>query len=252
MAPVMPGATEENRLSRIFAEAIRYQLLPRDIFFQLRDFQVFAEMGIETKQLPADDVEACIREIKQAGPHLDPSKAEDREKMGLVIQRYFADPGTKHKRKIEELQTKSENLSQELAEEKRKRGDAERSVEELKTRAQEMSKQIENGQAALANAGSRIERLERSTQEQEKVTQHKLLVVSAAFRTGLAFAMLVVVEVAIGYLVWQYGEGPNLFQKLTKAWPWLGLGFAIVAVPYRFFMGRERMRLLKWWKGEID
>ena len=110
MAPVMPGATEGNRLSRIFAEAIRYQLLPRDIFFQLRDFQVFAEMGIETKQLPADDVEACIREIKQAGPHLDPSKAEDREKMGLVIQRYFADPGTKHKRKIEELQTKSEKF----------------------------------------------------------------------------------------------------------------------------------------------
>ena len=125
-------------------------------------------------------------------------------------------------------------------------------MEELKTRAQEMSKQIENGQAALANAGSRIERLERSTHEQEKAAQHKRLVVSAALRTGLAFAMLVVVEVAIGYLVWQYGEGPNLFQKFTKAWPWLGLGFAMVAVPYPFFMGRERMRLLKWWKGETD
>ena len=64
--------------------------------------------------------------------------------------------------------------------------------------------------------------------------------------------MLVVVEAIIGYQVWQYGEGPNLFQKLTNAWPWLGLGFTVVAILYPFFMGRERMRLLKWWKGETD
>jgi hypothetical protein len=32
----------------------------------------------------------------------------------------------------------------------------------------------------------------------------------------------------------------------------MGLGFAIVAVAYPFIMGRERMRSLKWWKGESD
>jgi len=81
---------------------------------------------------------------------------------------------------------------------------------------------------------------------------HGRLVKSLIWRTGLALGILVVVEVVIGYFVWRYGEGPNLFQKLTNAWCWLALGLAVVAVLYPFIMGRERMRLLKWWKGETD
>jgi len=248
MGPVTPGTNGESKFSSIFAEAIRNQLFPRDTFFQLRDFHVFAEMEIDTKQLPAEDVEACIREIKQTGPLLDPSKAEDREKLGTVIQRYFADPGTKHKRIIEELQTKSKNLSQELAKEKQMRTEAEKRVQELNLQTQEMSNQIENGQDALSAAILRIDRLE----EKEKDEQQKRLMISAIRRTALSFSVLVLVELLILYLVRQYGVGANLFQKLTNSWTWPCLGFAIVAVLYPFFMGRERMRLLKWWKGETD
>lgn len=75
---------------------------------------------------------------------------------------------------------------------------------------------------------------------------------SAIRRTVLASGVLVVVEAVIGFLVWRYGDGSNLFQKLTNAWSWLVLGFATVAILYPFIMGRERMRVLKWWKGEID
>lgn len=217
MTPVTSGSADEDRLAGIFAEAIRYQLLPRETFFQLRDFQVFADMGIETRQLPSEDVEACLREIKLAGPQLDPSKAEDREKICQVIQQYFADPGTKYKRTIQELQAQSETLSKELKEEKRRRAD-----------------------------------LEQLMRDQEKSALHKRLVYSAVRRTILALGMLIVVEAIIGYLVWQHGEGPNLLQKLTKAWPLPGVGFAIVAVLYPFLMGRDRMRLLKWWTGEKD
>jgi len=83
-------------------------------------------------------------------------------------------------------------------------------------------------------------------------TCHDLLVKSAVWRTVLALGILIVIEVVIGFMVWQYGEGPNLFQKLTNAWPWLATGCGAVAILYPFLMGRDRMRLLKWWKGDTD
>jgi hypothetical protein len=252
VTPVALGAADEDRLAGVFAEAIRYQLLPRETFFQLSDFQVFAEMGIETQQLPAADVEACIQEIRQAGPHLDPSKAEDREKIGQVIQRYFADPGTKYRRRIDELQAQSAALGKELETERRLRTSAENRVAELKIQSEQMTKQIQNGQNALADGNSRIERLELLMQEQQKATRHKRLVNSLIRRTFLAVGLLAAIELVIGYLVWRYGEGPNLFQKLTNAWPLLAAGSGVVVIAYPFLVGRERIRLLKWWKGEAD
>ena len=252
MTPVVSGSADENKLAEIFSEAIKYQILPRDVFFRLSDFLVFEEMGIETKQLPADDVEACIREIRKAGPQLDPSKAEDREKIGQVIQHYFADPGTKYKRKIDELLAHSDILVKQLTEEKRVHADTEKQVDELKKRSEEMSKQHENDQDILAEANSRIEKLEISMEEKENALRLRRLKNSVLVRTIMALGFLFIIEAIIGYLIWLHGEGPNLFQKLTRAWPWLGAGFAFVAILYPFLMGRERMRLIKRWKGETD
>jgi hypothetical protein len=252
MTPVVSGSADENKLAEIFSYALKYLILPRDVFFRLSDFLIFEEIGIETKQLPADDVEACIREIRKAGPQLDPSKAEDREKIGQVIQRYFADPGTKYKRKIDELQAHSDSLVKELTEEKRVRADTEKRAEEQKKRSQEMSEQLENDKKALAEASLRIEKLEKSMKEKESAVRLSRLKNSVIGRTIMAFGILVVIEAIIGYLIWLHGEGPNLFQKLTKAWPWLGAGFAVVVILYPFLMGRERMRLIKRWKGETD
>ncbi|HOE12822.1 MAG TPA: hypothetical protein PLQ35_17105 [bacterium] len=81
---------------------------------------------------------------------------------------------------------------------------------------------------------------------------HDRLWKSVLRRTTLVLGVFVVVETVIGYLVWRYGEGPNLFQKLTIAWPWMGLGFALSAAAYPFFMSRERMRLIRRLKRESD
>lgn len=62
----------------IFSEAIKYQLLPQGSFFDLRDFIVFAEMQMSCKELPAEDVEECIRYLKANAPNLDPSDPTDR------------------------------------------------------------------------------------------------------------------------------------------------------------------------------
>ncbi len=215
ITPMVPGSTDEEKLAGIFAEAIRYHLLPKDTFFELRDFQVFAEMGIETQQLPADDVKACIREIKTVAPYLDPSKAEDREKMGRVIQRYFADPGTKYKRTIDELK-------KQITEETNLRKQHEKKIRDLEERIKNVQKRDE----------------------------HRILVRSAIRRSLLSFGMLVIMESVISWLIWRYGEGGNLFQKVANSWDWLMGGFSVVAFLYPFILGRERLRLLKWWKGD--
>lgn len=250
MTPVTSGSVDEEKLAEIFSKALRYQLLPRETFFQLSDFQVFAEMNIETKQLPADDVEACIREIRQAGPNLDPSKAEDREKISRAIQRYFADPGTKYRRNIEELQTKSDDLSTKLNEETRLRNEAEARIARLEKEVRERDTKLSHEVETSDAAEMRITGLEQKLNEQEKKEGHRRLVNSFLLRNLLGLFLLLVVEAFVTYLVSLYGEGPNLFQKLTKNWHWLALGFAALALAYPVLMGRERMRLLKWWKGE--
>ncbi len=245
MTPVAFELADEDTLAAIFADAIRYQLLPRETFFQLVDFQVFADMGIDTKALPAEDVEACIREIRHAGLRLDPSKAEDREKLGQIIQRHFADPGTKYKRTLLESRALSETLAEELAKERGRREHAEKCADKL-------AKEANAKQSDLESAESRIQQLEQLAREQEEAAHCERLKVSALRGAAIAVAALVVIEIIIGLYAWLFGEGQNLFQKLTNAWVWLGAGVAVVAIPFRFLMGKERMRLLWWWKRDAD
>jgi hypothetical protein len=252
MTPLASGTADEDKLAEVFAEAIRYQLLPRDTFFRLSDFRVFAEMGIETRQLPADDVEACIREIKKTGSQLDPSKAEDREKIAKIIQGYFADPGTKYQRTIHELQSKTDDLSLKLENEARLRREAEDNVKLLADQSWDQSEKFRQAENARKAAEIRISNLEQAIEREQQEKHHKDLIRSAIVRTILMVFLLTVIETIIGLVIWYWGEGPNLFQKLTKSWVWLTIGFGAVAIAYPFIMGRERMRLLKWWKGEND
>jgi hypothetical protein len=252
ITPALSGSADEDRLAEIFSEAIRFQLLPRDTFFQLRDFQVFAEMGIETKQLPVEDVEACIREIKKAGPHLDPSEAKDREKMGQIIQRYFADPGTKYQRTIHELQLHTEKLVGDLKEEGRLRSEAERQLRRLDEESQQRDSRLAEEARARINAEERLAQLERKLGDQERNARQKELIRSAVLRSILVLLGFLVIEGGVILLVWQYGSGDNLFQKITAAWPWLTVGVAVPGAAYPLIMGRKRMRLLKWWRGEVE
>ncbi len=99
-------------------------------------------MEIETAQLPVEDVEACVREIRKVGPNLDPGRAEDREKIAKTIQRFFANPGTKFKRALADLETKNTELTQALSKETESRKQTEvdlgslnrKSVEPLRTK----------------------------------------------------------------------------------------------------------------------
>jgi len=204
-----------DEVAAIFSEAVKYQLLPQERFFDLRDFLVFAEMEWSCKELPAEDVEECIRYLKTNVPDLDPSDPADREKLAHQIAKFFADPGRKHKQEVQRLEAER----------------AERE-DEYKRKLEERDK--------------RIERLERERVEQEQKKRKEALKKSARIRMGFVILLFLLYEAAAVYLAWQYGEGTTLFQKVINSWPFLASGCAIGVGLFWFILGKERIRALSW------
>lgn len=246
-----------GQVAAIYSTALRYQLLPTEQFLDARDFRVFAEMEIETAQLPSDDVEACVREIRKVGPNLDPGKAEDREKLSRTIQRFFADPGTKFKKVLADLETKNRELTQTLSDEIESRRKSEANVRTLKgetsrlsEKNQQLDEKIANEQSVRSAAEQRIHSLETNIQSLNNQLRKSQLVRSIIGRCILITIPLLLGWYVTGLIAIKYGDGATSFQKLTNAWPWFGLFPAIAALLFPYVIGRERMRYLKRWRGE--
>ncbi len=102
--PVGIFEESEEYLASFYSEVLKYQLLPQDIYFDLQDFLIFADMEWSCKELPAEDVENCIRYLKQNASHLNPNDPADREKIHTLVSKYFVDPSRKYKHELESLE----------------------------------------------------------------------------------------------------------------------------------------------------
>jgi hypothetical protein len=222
ISPVAIHDDIEDEVAAIFSEAVKYQLLPQESFFDLRDFLVFAEMEWSCKELPAEDVEQCIRYLKTNAPNLDPSLPADREKIAREISKFFADPGRKYKQEIQRLEA------------------------ELSRIEQEHKRNIEETTQVIKERDGKIEDLKTQQIEQEKRIEHISLKQSAQFRMSIVILLFLVYELTVVYLAWQYGQGLNLFQKVLNSWPFLSLGCAIGISLFWFILGRVRIRILGW------
>jgi hypothetical protein len=80
-SPLLLPETTNGEFPAAFAEMIRRRLLPQERFFEPEDFLIFHVLNMACKDLPADDVEQCVRYIKTNAAHLDPSVPADREKL---------------------------------------------------------------------------------------------------------------------------------------------------------------------------
>lgn len=249
LAPVVAGVADEDRLAELFSESLRYQILPSDVFFRLDDFRVFADMEIETRQLPAEDVEECIREVQLAGPNLDPSRAVDREKIGRIIQRHFADPGTKYKQRLGELEAGVADLSKLLGKERELREAAEASARLQEERSDELaSKLAAETQARAADAGRLRATDERLAAVEKQIIdekQRKRLKRTICVRGGLCVLIFLVLLGAIITLSSRYQEGANLLQKLTKSWPFVLACTAVTLTLWRLWSKSARAELAK-------
>ena len=116
ISPIAVPESEKDGFTAIFAEMIKYRLLPQERIFNLEDFLIFHEMHMSCKELPAEDVEECIRYIKVNAPTLDPLNPADREKLAYEVSKFFADPGRKYKQEIARLETENIKIKQDFEE----------------------------------------------------------------------------------------------------------------------------------------
>ena len=252
LAPMAQESTDEDRLAEIFSDSLRFQILPQDVFIDLRDFQIFAEMEIETGQLPAEDVEACISEIHKAGATLDPSQPSDREKIALIVQRHFADPGTKYKKEIQDLTTYTKDLTHKLDDEIDRRKAAEETLDQVKDQQEKTNLRLNEEERARSIAEDRLLQLEKRTRDAEEQALHEKKRKAAIWIAILGLMLLILVETIIVIAISAYSAGDILFQKLTDSWCWLAGGLPATALLFRLIFGGYRTRLIKWWIGGCD
>ena len=222
ISPIAIHDDIEDEVAAIFSEAVKYQLLPQESFFDLRDFLVFAEMEWSCKELPAEDVEQCIRYLKSNAPNLDPTTPADREKIAREISKFFADPGRKYKHEIQRLE-----------------------VEMLK-KDQEHKHELEEMKEFIRERDEKIEGIERERIQGEEKERSKALKQSAYWRTSFVILLVLTYGLTVLYLSNQYGHGENLFQKVINSWPYLTLGCVLGVGLFWFIVGKERIRALGW------
>jgi hypothetical protein len=243
-------------VAELYSHALAFELLPKDTFFVLRDFRAFAEMDIEAAHLPPEDVEACIRQIRALGPETDPSKAEDREKIGRVLQQYFADPGSKYHRAMARHAKERATLEAKLEEERQKRMHSEATtsseVSQLRRDIDELKGSLDRERLARVQAEEsqrEAQRLSKTALERE---QKRTLRTSVLSRSAVLAIALVSLWAVVAAIASAQGSGETVFQKLTGAGLWFGAAFALIAAISPFVMGKERLRLIKTWKGEAE
>ncbi len=174
------------------------------------------------KDLPAEDVEACIRHFRAVVPKLDPSKPADREKIAHEIAKFFADPGRKYKRAIQESEEATLAAMQESEREKA-------GLQQTISAQEEQIRQFQKDADIRAAADH-----ERKTRNSAR---RKLVWVILAFVT---------VEGLILYAADKLGTGSTLAERVWSSWDWLSLGFVAAVAAAWLVLGRNGIAALGW------
>jgi len=226
ISPMAVLENEENDFAAIFAKMIGYRLLPQEKIFGLEDFQLFGEMHMSCKELPAEDVENCIQYIKVNAPTLDPSEPTDREKLAYEVNKFFADPGRKYKKNLSILECKNIEIEKEYKEK----------VYKVSKDKEELEKQYKR----------EIEELNKKLLEEKEETKKESLKRSAWNRISLTSVFFIILEILVIFIANRYGTGQNFLQKVLNFWPYLVLAFAATILFGCFFIKKERLKSLGW------
>ena len=222
ISPLAIRDDTEDKVVDVFAEALKYQLLPQKEFFTLNDFLVFAEMEWSSKELPAEDVEKCIQYLRINCPGLNASNSEDRDKLAREMSKFFVDPGRKYQQELQRLESELSKIKGE------KRLNSEESQKEIKER----EKIIEELKTELVK--------QKDEKKEEKLKK------SAYSRLILVFLLSILIMSAAIYFAWKYGEGSNFIQRAKDLLILPSAGLAISIILSRFIIGKERFRILAW------
>ena len=237
ISPVAGSDLDENGSSTAFAEMIKYRLLPQDKIFDLEDFRIFNAMSMSCKNLPAEDVENCIRYIKVHAPTLNMSIPSDREKISYEVTKFLVSPDRKYKQDISRLEAEKQQIQQQTEAEKQQiQQQAEAEKQQIKQEA-ELEKEKK-----LQDYNKLGEQFKTFQENSEKNT----LKSSARVRLYITLFVFFLLEGIILFLASQYAQGQNFYQKVLVSWPFFGVPFGIAIILGYFFIGKERLNALGW------
>lgn len=243
VSPLAMREEDEDEVATVFSEAVRQRLLPQEKVFDLSDFIVFANMEMDCRELPAEDVEECLRYLKANAYNLNPSDPTDQQKLAREIAKFFADPGRKHVKEVQRLETElSSTVEQNKIENDRKKEEYERRLQE---HTEEQQRQKQEDEAQIHERDEQIRRLEQERIEQEKREKHREEKRSAYMRLALCIVVFTVCEGTLLYAVSLYGEGTNVLQKVENAWALVaGLSATVAFALLVSIVGVNKLRLL--------
>jgi len=118
ISPFALQDNEEEEMAIAYSHMISSRLLPQERIFNLEDFLIFHELNMSCKELPAEDVEGCIRQIKVDAPLLNPANPVDREKLAHIVASYFADPSRKYKENLQLYESQISDMNGKLVDER--------------------------------------------------------------------------------------------------------------------------------------
>ena len=267
------GVGQGGDFAEIFSSALSSHLFPEETFFEISDFLIFADIDLDTKQLPAQDVEDCVHHLKRVAHQLDPSKPADRERLHGEIARFFADPGRKYHEKLHDMAGNVEAIRSEGAKKERYlreelAGRVQR-VEELESQLKNESSDRDKLGKMVQGLTEKVDDIETGAQEREESLRDELansvrsgddwkeqfeeerrergkeaLKSSTRARLWLLFIVWITSLGAVGIFAELWGEGDNLYQRVLGSWELLVATAAIpVGLAYPF-LGKERVSTL--------
>jgi hypothetical protein len=208
LSPFMGNGTN---IQEIFSELIKNRFFPEKQIFDLKDFLIFYELDIRTKNLPAEDVEDAILYLKNEFGEIDPSSSNVMQRIPYELARFFADPSRKYQQTIREYE---KNLG-------------------------EKNKQISEKDKQISDLKERFSQIEK-----EKLKEK--LKASAIKKIWLTILCTAIYESVVFALALRYLPGENWFIKWKDSWLLTSLGGIVFIVLGWFIVGKERLVLLGW------
>lgn len=237
LAPL--SSNNYETFSELFAQMIKEKLLPSEKIFDLEDFNIFSEIEINSKSLPSEDVEGCIGHLRKNGVNLNPRKAEDREVLFYEIRKYFSDPGREYKQKIDSINIRYAEL-EELFKTQSK-------AYEEKIRQQELE-----FNTTIAQREEKIHSISKKHDDLKGDFASFKRKLFSGLRFSVAVGVLLVLYVILIVLIANYGDGPNLFQKIINSWVVLAVASPVSIFLCTLIVGKTNLQSLFKWKNRRE
>ena len=174
---------DDESIERAYSTLLSAQLVTSRQTLSIEEFEMLAQVGMDCKNMPSEDVEQCILYLKREAQGLDLRSADDREKLHHKVRTFFLLPDRKYLGELTDLRGRVNDYAN-LARQAVSDADRER---KLRVRAE---------------YDLRVTR-----------TKNRLVFVGVVLVGGI---------ISVIWLALEYGTGENHLQKIMSFWQLFG------------------------------